>query len=60
MVAAGRLFLIVKSAYVRDGGHGNKPAKKKVDFFVILHKRSESEPVAGHASALPASKEKAP
>lgn len=60
MVAAGRLFLIVKSAYVRDGGHGNKPAKKKVDFFVILHKRLEGEPVAGDASTVPASNKKAP
>ena len=60
MVAARRLFLIVKSAYVRDSGHGNKPAKKKVDFFVILHKRSEGAPVTDHPFVLPASNEKGP
>lgn len=46
MAAAGRLFLMVKSAYMRDAKHANKPAKKKVDFFVLLHKRLEGTPVS--------------
>ena len=59
MVAAGRLLLIVKSAYVRDGRHTNQPAKKKVDFFVILHKRLAGEVVADRSEIQSAMK-KAP
>lgn len=33
----GRINLYVQSAYVRDRFHDNKPIKKKINFFVILH-----------------------
>ena len=32
-----RVNLFVESAYVRDRAHANRPAKKKISFFVILH-----------------------
>lgn len=31
------LNLFVQSAYVRDRHHANKPSRKKISFFVILH-----------------------
>jgi hypothetical protein len=32
-----RVNLFVQSAYVRDRDHGNQPARKRINFFVILH-----------------------
>ena len=37
--------LFVESAYVRDREHNNRPARKKINFFVILHNTLHSKPI---------------
>lgn len=42
---AAPLNLFVQSAYVRDWWHVNKPARKKIGFFVILHNTLNGRPI---------------
>ncbi|OJZ06388.1 hypothetical protein [Variovorax sp. 67-131] len=39
------LNLFVQSAYVRDRLHANRPARKKIGFFVILHNILNGRPI---------------
>jgi len=39
------LNLFVQSAYVRDRQHVNKPSRKKIDVFVILHNTLNGRPI---------------
>ena len=39
------LNLFVQSAYVRDRLHTNKPSRKKISFFVILHNTLTGRPI---------------
>lgn len=38
-----RINLFVESAYVRDRAHANRPIRKKISFFVILHNTLHSK-----------------
>jgi len=39
------LNLFVQSAYVRDRLHANRPSRKKIGFFVILHNTLNGRPI---------------